>query len=147
MSRPDRGPARYAPEATTAGGYRRSRARSTDVTRTAQAPSTSMVQSSGRNGSTTKGDARYSSRVRGLRGDRVVHEHEARDPVHVGSRQARVGNGRAARLESLVEHATARRLRDRAVPDPGDRGAAPAHGTTRKRSSVQPSWSTKNGST
>ena len=66
MSSPERGPARYARTATTAGGWRRSRARSSGVTTTAHAPSTSTVQSSARNGSTTIGAARYSSAVERL---------------------------------------------------------------------------------
>src|SRR4029450_587640 len=55
MSSPDRTPARYAEAATTAGGCRRLRADSREVTSTAHAPSTSTVQSLARNGSTPNG--------------------------------------------------------------------------------------------
>ncbi len=50
----------------TAGGWGRSRARSTDVTTSAWPPSVSWQQSSSRSGSTIQREAAWSARVMGL---------------------------------------------------------------------------------
>ena len=58
MSGPEPWPLTYAAPRITAGAFRPVTAESSDVTTTAQAPSTSVAQSATRYGSATYGEAR-----------------------------------------------------------------------------------------